>query len=317
MIPLLRQLFHRLRAFSRRTQLDRDLDVEISSHLQLAIDENVQRGFSPAEARRQAILRFGGAQQAKEQHRDARSLPFLEALLQDLRFALRMLRKSSGFTTVAVLTLALGIGANTAIFSLVNGILLVPLPYLKPEQLVSITGTYPRGAFVAMREQIHAMDVATYAEGHEFNLTGNDEPLRLTGTMVSAELFSVLGARPELGRTFYPGEDVAGQDNYVVLSHALWQQRFGCDPSIIGRAIEIEGGSRQVIGVMPNDFRFPSARTQIWVPLHTDLRNVTSSWASDYMPIIGRLRPGANLEQAKAEIRIFQSHVGELFPWKM
>jgi len=241
----------------------------------------------------------------------------METLLQDVRYGLRMLVKSPGFTAVAVLTLALGIGANSAIFSLVNGILLVPLAYSKPEQLVSITGTYPRGAFVAMRQQIHSMDVATYAEGHEFNLTGNGEPLRLTGTMVSAELFSVLGARPELGRTFYPGEDAAGQDNYVVLSHALWQQRFSGDRSIIGRAIEIEGASRQVVGVMANDFRFPSPKTKIWVPLHIDPRNVTSSWASDYMPVIGRLRPGSSLEHAKTEIRIFQSHIGELFPWKM
>src|SRR5579885_3379787 len=137
----------------------------------------------------------------------------MNGLLQDVRYALRQLRKSLGFTIVATLTLALGIGANTAIFSLVNGILLAPLPYSNPDRLVSVNGTYPRGAFVAMRQQVHTMDVAAYAEGHEFNLTGRDEPIRLTGTMVSAELFSVLGVRPELGRTFVPGEDAAGQDN--------------------------------------------------------------------------------------------------------
>ena len=241
----------------------------------------------------------------------------MNGLLQDVRYALRQLRKSLGFTTVAMLTLGLGIGANTAIFSLVNGILLAPLPYSKPEELANVNGTYPRGAFVAMRQQVRTMDVAAYAEGHEFNLTGQDEPVRLTGTMVSAELFSVLGVRPELGRTFAPGEDAAGQDNYVILSHALWQQRFASDRSIIGRAIEIEGASRQVLGVMSADFRFPSPRTQIWIPLHNDLRNVPSSWASDYMPIIGRLRPGVTLAQASAEIRMFQSQVGELFPWKM
>jgi putative ABC transport system permease protein len=241
----------------------------------------------------------------------------METLLQDIRYGLRLLWKSPGFTVVAALTLALGIGANTAIFSLVDGILLVPLPFSKPEQLVSVNGTYPRGGFVAMRSQIHTMDVATYAEGHEFNLTGLGEPVRLTGAMVSAELFSVLGSSPELGRTFYPGEDAAGQDNYVILSHALWQQRFESDPSIVGRSVELEGVSRQVLGVMPAAFRFPSPKTQVWIPLHNDPRDITSYWASDYMPVIGRLRPGATLAQAQAEVRMFQAHVGELFPWKM
>jgi predicted permease len=241
----------------------------------------------------------------------------VSGLLQDLRYALRQLRKNPGFTAVAIVTLALGIGANTAIFSLVNGILLLPLPYSQPEQLISVTGTYPRGAFVALREQVQTMDVATYAEGHEFNLTGAGEPVRLAGTLVSAELFSVLGARPELGRTFHSGEDAAGQDNYVILSHALWQERFGSDPTIIGRAIQIEGAGRQVLGVMPPSFRFPSAKIQVWLPLHTDPRNVTNYWASDYMPVIGRLRPGRTLQQASAQLRLFQSHVGELFPWRM
>ena len=317
MISPLRQLFHRVRSFFRRVEDDREIEAEISSHLQFAIDETLQRGLSPAEARRQALVRFGGSQQAKEQHRDARSLPFLETLLQDIRFAFRMLRKSPCFTAVAVLTLALGIGANTAIFSLVNGILLVPLHYPNPERLVSITGTYPKGGVVAMREQMRTMDVAAYYEGHEFNLTGQGEPLRLTGTVVSAEFFSVLGARPELGRTFVPGEDLPGQDNCVVLSHALWQQRFAGDTTIIGHAIQLEGISRQVVGVMPADFHFPSSKTQIWVPLRNDSRNTILYWADDFMPVIGRLHDGATFEQARAEIRLFQLRVGALLPWTM
>ena len=317
MIAWLRQSFYRLRSFFRRAQLDRDLDAEMSAHLQFAIEENLQRSLSSAEAHRQAHIRFGGSQQAKEQHRDARSLPFLETLLQDLRFAFRMLHKSPAFSAIAVLTLALGIGANTAIFSLVNGILLVPLPYPNPEKLVSITGVYPKGGVVAMHEQVRTMDVAAYYEGHEFNLTGQGEPLRLTGTVVSAEFFSVLGARPELGRAFIPGEDVPGQDNFVILSHALWQQRFASDPTIIGRPIQLEGVSRQVIGVMPPGFRFPSSKTQIWVPLRNDPRNTILYWADDYMPVIGRLRTGATLEQARTEVRLFQSRVGALFPWQM
>jgi predicted permease len=241
----------------------------------------------------------------------------MNVLFQDVRFALRQLRKAPGFTAVAMLTLALGIGCNTTIFSLVSGILLSPLPYSKPEQLVSVTGDFPRGAFVAMREQIHTMDVAAYAEGHDFNLTGQGEPVRLTGTLVSVELFSILGMRPALGRTFDPGEDIAGQDNYVILSHDLWEQRFGSDATIIGRSIELEGVDRQVIGVMAADFQFPSTKTQLWIPLHNDPRNTQAYWATDFMPVIGRLRSGSTLAQARAEIRLFQSHVPALFPWQM
>ena len=228
-----------------------------------------------------------------------------------------MLRKNPGFTAVAVLTLALGIGANTAIFSLVNGVLLVSLPYPNPERLVSITGTYPKGAFVAMREQMRTMDVGAYVEGYDLNLTGFGEPVRLTGTPVSAELLSILGARPEIGRTFYPGEDISGQDHVVILSHALWEQRFGGDASILGRSIELGDVSRQVVGVMPPEFHFPSTKTEVWIPLHIDSRNTLSFWANDFMPGIGRLRPGSTIEQARAEIRMFQSHVGALFPWTM
>jgi predicted permease len=241
----------------------------------------------------------------------------MQTLWQDIRYSVRMLAKNPGFSAVAILTLALGIGANTSIFSLVDGILLQPLPYSDPKQLVSVTGSYPRGAFVAMRSQVHTLEVATYAEGHEFNLTGLGEPVRLAGTFVSAELFSVLGARPERGRTFYPGEDAAEQDNYVILSHALWQQRFLGDPAIVGRSIELEGVSRQVVGVMPESFRFPSPKTQLWIPLHNDPRVVFDYWAGDFMPVVGRLRGTAKISEARAELRTFQSQVFALFPWPM
>jgi putative ABC transport system permease protein len=241
----------------------------------------------------------------------------MTGLVQDVRFGLRQLRKSLGFAAVATFTLALGIGANTAIFSLVSGILLRPLPYTRSSELVSVTGTYPQGAFEAMREQVHTMDVAAYAEGHEFNLTHVGEPVRLTGTAVSAELFSVLAVRPELGSVFGPGDDTPGRDHYVILSHDLWQQRFSGDPSIVGKSIELEGTSRQVAGVMPANFHFPSPKTQIWVPLHNDPQNIPTYWAGDFMPIIGRLHPGRSMQQAAAEIRLFQSHVFALFPWTM
>ena len=241
----------------------------------------------------------------------------MTGFIQDIRFGVRQLRRSIGFTAVAAFTLALGIGANTAIFSLVSGILLRPLPYPRPAELVSVTGTYPKGAFAAMREQVHSMQVAAYAEGHEFNLAHVGDPVRLTGTMVSAELLSVLGAQPELGRVFTSGEDAPNSDNFVILSHDLWAQRFGSDPTIIGRSIELEGVSRQVVGVMPSDFRFPSQKTQLWVPLHNEPGNAATYWAGDFMPVIGRLRPGSTMAQAGAEIRLFQSHAFALFPWTM
>lgn len=301
----------------RRSRMESEMDTELRFHVQAYAEDLERSGVPHHEAMRRARLEFGGIEQAKEECREARGVSFIETLIQDLRYGARTLRKSPGFTAIAVLTLALGIGANTAIFSLVDGILLVPLPYPKPEQLASVTGTYPKGAFVAMREQMHTMDVAAYFEGHEFNLTGRGEPVRLTGALVSAELLSILGARPELGRTFDRGEDIPGRDNYVMLSHELWSQIFGSDAAIIGRSIEIGGVSRQVVGVMPADFRFPSTKTQIWIPLHNDPRSAIEYWAGDFMPVVGRLRPGVTLQQAHAEIRIFQSHVFALFPWPM
>lgn len=241
----------------------------------------------------------------------------MNGLMQDVRFGLRQLRKSFGFTSVAAFTIALGIGANTAIFSLVSGILLRPLPYPRPAELVSVTGTYPKGAFNAMREQVHSVEVAAYAEGHEYNLTHVGDPVRLTGTPVSAEFFSVLGARPELGRPFVSGEDAAGNDRYVILSHDLWEQRFAGNANVVGSSIELEGTSRQIVGVMPANFQFPSPKTEVWVPLHNDPGNQVEYWAGDFMPVFGRLRPGTTLAQATAEIRLFQSRVFGLFPWTM
>ena len=306
-----------LRSTLHRSRLESEMDAELRFHIQAYADDLIRSGVSADEAHRRARLEFGAIARAKEECREARGVRFSESLFQDVRFGARMLRKNPGFTLVAALTLALGIGANTAIFSLVNGILLVPLPYSHPEQLVTLTGTYPRGAFVAMRSQVHSMDVATYAEGHDFNLTGQGEPVRLSGAYVSAEFFSILGARPALGRTFLHGEDLAGQDNYVILSHALWRERFHSDPSLIGGSIALEGASREVLGVMPPDFRFPSPKTQIWVPLHNDSRSIPAYWGGDYMPVIARLHHGSTLAQVRSEIQLFQSRVGALFPWIM
>jgi putative ABC transport system permease protein len=164
---------------------------------------------------------------------------------------------------------------------------------------------------------VHTLDVAAYAEGHELNLTHFGDPVRLAATATSAELFSILGVRAELGRTFASGEDRPGNDSYVLVSHDLWVERFHRDPAMVGRSIALDGISREVLGVMPAGFHFPSPRTQLWVPLHNEPGNPATYWAGDFMPVIGRLRPGVRREEAAAEIRLFQAHVPRLFPWTM
>src|SRR5467141_4998195 len=183
--------------FSRRRLYD-DLSREIHEHLEEKIEELVARGMPRKEAAATARREFGNVTLMEEDSRAVWQWPSIETFFTDVRFGARTLRKSMAFTAIAVVTLALGIGANTAIFSLVNGILLVSLPYPKAEELVAVTGAYPQGAFVAMREQMRTMDVGAYAEGHEFNLTGRGEPVRLSGTLVSAELLAILGGRREL-----------------------------------------------------------------------------------------------------------------------
>ncbi|HTS11901.1 MAG TPA: ABC transporter permease [Candidatus Limnocylindrales bacterium] len=301
----------------RKPPEERQVDSELQFHVEQQVADYVASGMDPHEARRRARAEFGDVEHVKEDCYEARQAYFFETLWQDVRYGLRILRKDLGFTAIAVLTLGLGIGANTAIFSLVNGVLLRTLPFPNAQRLVSITGTYPKGAFAAMREQVHTMDVAGYYEGHELNLTGVGDPLRLNATLVSAELFSVLGATPKLGRTFFPGEDITGKNHFVILSYRLWQERFGGDPSVVGHWVDIEGVHREIVGVMSADFRFPSLETDIWVPLDLDPRNATHYWADDFMPVVARLHAGVTLEQATAEIRIFQSRVRGMFPWRM
>jgi transcriptional regulator len=199
----------RWRTLVRRRSVEQDLDDELQYHVETTIEDHVKAGLSPEEARRLALGGLRDVDRAKEDVRDTWGLAFLDALRQDVRYGARTLRATPAFTLVAVLTLALGIGANTAVFSLVDGILLSPLPYPQSDRLVSITGTYPNGAFERMRQAVQTMDVAAYAEGHWLTLTGDGEPMRLSGTLVSAELMSVLGVKPLVGRLLQPGQDMA------------------------------------------------------------------------------------------------------------
>lgn len=313
----LRKLSLRLRSLLRRNTTDAELSAELHFHLEHQIAVNISAGMPPTEARRAALREFGGVEELKEECRDMRKTNYLYDLLQDIRYASRSLTRSTGFSIIAILTLALGIGANSAIFSLVNSILLRPLPYQQPERLVRITDSYPEGALAAVCASMKTMEVAGYAEGQDLNLTGMGQPARIHGTSVSANFFSLLGVRAELGRIFADGEDQPGKDNLVILSHALWQTKFGGDPNIIGRSVTLEGVKRQIIGVMPADFQFGSRKTQFWTPLHMDPRNVGAYWGGGFMPLIGRLGPGATTEQGLAELKATLPRVRGMFPWRM
>lgn len=235
---------------------------------------------------------------------------------QDLRHGYRVLIKSRGFLAVSSLTLALAMGANTALYSLVNGILLNPLPFSKPDQLLSLTASLQQGAFVPLRDQVRSFHPAAYYD-LRCNLSGNDGAVRLTATAVSTDFFSVLGVQASRGRVFNPGEDQPGRDNLVIISNSLWQQRFSSDPQIIGRLITLDGVGREVVGIMGPSFSFPSPGTNIWIPMRLDPNDVGTYWGNSNMAVIGRLNPGATLSQAQIEVRQLVPKIREAFPWKM
>ena len=223
-------------------------------------------------------------------------------MYNDLRYAICQLLKNPGFTAVAVVTLALGIGGNAAMFSLVNNALIRPLPYARSDQLVRVTKFYPKGAIVALQEQSRTMEVASFTTDSEFNLTGQREAVRLVGSQVSANLFTLLGTPAKIGRTFAAGEDRPGRERVVILSHALWQNKFAGDPDIIGRPITIDGLAREVIGVMPPEFSFLSTKVQLWMPVRFDPANRGEFWEHGWMPLIARLRLGVTEAQARGEL---------------
>ena len=273
----LRQSSHRLRSFFRSAQEDRELEAEIAAHLEFAVEENVRRGMSPAEAWRQALLHFGGPQQAKERHREARGLPLVDALRQDLRFGLRMLWKSPGFTTIAVLTLALGIGANAAIFSMVNALLLHPYWFHDLDSLVLLWESrgidesfdarwISPGDASDLRAKTQLFDDVATFQCRDFNLSSEGRIDVARGCRVSANFFSVLGATPAQGYLFSAEEEQTGADQAVIVSHRFWQSKFAGDPQLLGKTIRLSGRNYTVAGIMPADFDYP-VPMELWVPL--------------------------------------------------
>ncbi len=246
----------------------------------------------------------------------------METLWQDLRYGFRMLARNPGFTAVAVLTLALGIGANASIFSVVNGILLGPLPYPEPDRLVRLHASKPSEGwadisisypnFLDWREQNKSFEGMSIYDSRSFNLTGEGEPERLRGLAASANLFSVLGRSPAQGRAFRAGEDRPGADRVAVLSHGLWERRFGADPDLIGRTLILDGVAHTVVGIMPDDFIFPSPRRELWVPLVLDPAKQERS--SHSYAAIGRLKPGVTLPAGRAELNTIAKRLEQEYP---
>jgi putative ABC transport system permease protein len=295
--------------FFRKEVTEKHLDAELRFHLEQRTADLVASGMAPEEARRQARLEFGGLDQVKEDCRVVGGSHIIETLVQDLRYGLRQLRRNPGFTAVAVLTLALGIGANTAIFSVVNAVLLRPLPFRDPSRLVLLWSRFPRwgfsgpGAltdpdFVEWRKQNRVFGQVAAFRGQTSNLTGEGEPERLLGTTVTASFFPLLGVSPELGRVFTLSEEKPGQEDRVVLSHELWARRFRSDPDILGKPITLDGHSFTVVGVMPAYFQFPN-QAEFWTPLV-----LTASRANAEDQIVARLKPDVTLARADDDIQL-------------
>jgi predicted permease len=308
----------RLHGFFRKWKAEGDLDAEVRSHLEMLTEENIRRGMSAEDARRAARREFGGVEQTKESYREQHGLPFLESLLQDLRYGARMLRKNTGFTMVAVLTLALGIGANSAAFSLVETVLLRPLPYQAPERLLLVTETLPQlgsdevgvsaAEYFDYRDRSRSFSQVAAYESDGFNLTGEGAPLRVNAVQLSASAFPLLGINPSLGRTFTEDEDRYGAARVAVLSNALWKDHYGADPHIIGKIVKLDEKQYTVVGVMPPSFRFPfdgsplSERADLWVPEAISPDRLTERVREFGVHLIGRMKPGVTQQQAQADI---------------
>jgi predicted permease len=315
----------RVRAFGKKSELDADLEAELATHLEMAIEENIALGLSAREARRQALVRFGGVQQAREQHREARGLMKLDILLQDIRYTLRTLGRDRGFTIVAVLILALGIGANIAVFSVVNTMLLRPLPFWNAQELVWIApppapcglscATYSTDAYDEFRVQSRSyQDVTGYfafSSAGNLSLNRGGMPIQATSIDVIANFFQVLGVQPEMGRAFTQDDGRNGATPVVLLTDAWWRRQFAADPAIVGKAFDINGRQTTVIGVLPRTFDFgavfsPGAKIDAITPLN--LYGPPRDWGN-IITFIGRLKPGVSLAQARQDAAAAAQHM--------
>jgi predicted permease len=323
----LRLALARLLASLRREPLDRDFDQEIESHLQMAIDDNLRRGMRAGEARRTALIDLGGLEPTRDLHRDVRGLPRLETILQDFRYAIRALRRNPGYATVVLLVLAVGIGANTTVFSVVDAILIRPLPFHEPDRLVwienrwngyeaaGLSGVASRVAVFdewrARSRTMTAMVAYNPFFGYQSHrLVGGSEPERVIAVPVTREFFTMLGVRPSVGRTFTQDECEPNGPRAVLLTDRLWRRRFGADPGIVGQAVTFDEAPAIVAGVMSARFDFgtvfaPGVDVDLFIPLVLD----DARAEGNTLAVVGRLAPGADLESARAEFPVLLDQI--------
>jgi len=315
----------RLLAPVARLRTDRDIDAELRSHLDLHIDDNIRAGMSPDAARRAAWIALGGLERMKDEYRDQRGFPMLDSLARDVRHALRLLMKSPAFSLTAIAILGLGIGANAAIFSVVNAVVLRPLPFPDSTRIVRVWHTPPREQFAGLprfsvspanyldwRAQSTAFEqLAVYRAGAA-NLTGRGEPDALRAAVVSGEFFEALRTSAILGRTLAPGDDAPDRSHVVVLGEAVWKTRFGADAGIVGRPIQLNGEPYAVVGVVSQQLKFPDF-ADVWLPLVWTATDRAVRGNHNYR-VIGRLRDGIDVRRAQAEMTTISQRLEQQYP---
>jgi putative ABC transport system permease protein len=319
----------RFRSLLRRPRVEQELSDELRFHLEKLIEQNITKGMSPEEARYAALRELGGVEQIKEECRDMLRVNLIETLLQDLRYGLRQLRRNPGFTAVAVVILALGIAANTTIFSAVSTILLRKPPVKDPDRLCVLSSDNAATGlslirasapdFKSWQNQNDVFEgVATAETGRPFTLIGKGSPESLEGARVTPDFFKVLGVAPSRGRAFLPSEGEAGNNDVVILSHELWIDRFGSDPNVVGKNAEIDGEAHTIVGVMPAEavVRMPFYPPQLWTPLGFSPQDLSpSARANHYLNItLGRLKKGVSVDQAQAEMSSIARRLAHAYP---
>ncbi|HET7101954.1 MAG TPA: ABC transporter permease, partial [Terriglobia bacterium] len=307
----------------RRQRVEHEMDEEFQTHLALRVADLERQGISSDEAGRQARIEFGGYQNYKEECRETLGTRLLQELWQDIRYGLRQLRRNPGFTAVAVITLALGIGANTAIFSVVDGVLIHSLPFKDPDRLVVLYQRVPHFGinsfttpdFLAWKQQT-SMPIAAAGE-ESFNIGEGDRTEHVLAEMVSANFFSLLGVKPKTGRTFLPEEHRPDSRKVVILGYGLWQRDFSGDRGVLGKMMKLNGQPYTIIGVLPRNLRDGlGSAAELWVPFESDFAFTATrhSYSVHWLEVIGRLRKGMTLASARAAVTALGGSLGKEYP---